>query len=341
MSTPSRLLSWVDSSYWMMHPPAYETMRAILTSWAGIPGGPLPLSRAEKDAAISAAQAAKPAPSYQAPSTIVVMSMFGVIAPRSGAIEDISQECCSLDMWSARYKQVMLDSNVAGVIINCDSPGGNVYQVAETAAMIRSLRDLKPNVAVCTGMSASACFYLYAQFRERVCCRSAEVGSIGVLMRHQDVSELMEELGVKNTYITSPRDGNKAEGNPFAPLAPESLEYLNSRTDEYYDMFLGDLAEGFELGKSGKSKIDQNWGRGRMIGAAKALELGMVDRIGTLQGEIDRMAQSLSKAGGGKRMGMEVSEEGAEAEAEGGTPIDPDEDDDRGLVRARARLRLV
>lgn len=331
-ATTSRLLSWVDSSYWMMHPPAYETMRAVLTAWAGVPGAPLPLSRAEKDEAISAAQAAKPAPNYQAPSTIVVMNMFGIIAPRSGAIDDISQECCSLDMWSARYKQVMLDSNVAGVVINCDSPGGNVYQVHECAELVYSLRDLKPNVGVVTGMSASACYYISSQFKELVCCMSAEVGSIGVLMRHQDVSKMMDELGVKNTYITSPRDGNKAEGNPFTPLAPESLEYLNSRTDEYYDMFLGALAQGRGVtGKSGKTKIDQDWGRGRMIGAQKALSLGMVDRIGTLQGEIDKMAQSLSK-GRGKGMGME---------AESGETVIPTANNDSEMARARARLRLA
>jgi signal peptide peptidase SppA len=264
------------------------------------------------------------------------MSIFGIIAPRSGAIEDISQECCSLDMWSSRYKQVMLDSNVAGVIVNCDSPGGNVYQVAETAALIRSLRGLKPNVAVCTGMAASACFYLYGQFKERVCCRSAEVGSIGVLMRHQDVSKMADELGVKNTYITSPRDGNKAEGNPFTPLSPESLEYLNSRTDEYYDMFLDDLSAGFEMGKSGKARIDQDWGRGRMIGAQMALSLGMVDRIGTLQGEIDKMAQSLSKGKGGMRMEAEI-EAGAVMETE----VVAAANDDSEMVRARARLRLA
>lgn len=333
-AAPSRLLSWVDSSYWMMHPPAYETMRAILTSWAGTPGAAPPLSRAEKDAAISAAQAAKPAPSYQAPSTIVVMSMFGIIAPRSGAVDDISQECCSLDMWAARYKQVMLDSNVAGVVINCDSPGGNVYQVPECAALIRSLRDLKPNVGVVTGMSASACYYLSAQFKELVCSPSAEVGSIGVLMRHNDISKMAEDTGLTVTYITSPRDGNKAEGNPFTPLAPDSAEFLNSRTDEYYNMFLSDLAEGRGIvGKSAKTMIDQEWGRGRMVGAAKALALGMVDRVGTLQSEIDKMAMSLSKAGGGKRMETE------QQDIETANDIEPESDHE--MVRARARLRLA
>lgn len=296
-----RLLSWVDSSYWAMHPPAFETMREIFASWAGAPGARLPLAREEKDAAIAAAQAARPALTYQAPATIVVLSMYGVISPRANMVDDISQECCSLDVWASRYQAAMMDSNVAGVIVKADSPGGNVIQVPETADLIYSLRELKPNVCVVTGMAASACYCLAAQFAELVASQSTEVGSIGVLMRHQEISKMAEEAGVVTTYITSPRDGNKAEGNPFTPLADDSKEYYNSRTDEYYAMFLAALARGRNLaGKDAATRIDQEWGRGRLVGAARALELGMIDRTGTLQGEIDRMAKA-KKAGSGVR----------------------------------------
>lgn len=303
-SSPSRVLSFIDSSYWAMHPPAFESMRAIIAAWSQVPGFSS-LSRAEKDDAISAAQAARPQPtSYQAPSTIAVLSMFGVISPRAEMVCDISQEGCSLDLWSAKYRQVMMDSNVAGVIVNLDSPGGNVYQVPETADLIYSLREMKPNVGVGTGMCASACYFLAAQFKECVASPSSEWGSIGVLMRHQEMSKMAEDMGVVTTYVTSPRDGNKAEGNPFTPLSDDSKEFYNSRTDEYYDMFLSALVRGRGVtGKAAKATVDQGWGRGRMLGASKALELGMVDRIGTLQSEIDKMSQMLAKgqkAGGAR-----------------------------------------
>jgi signal peptide peptidase SppA len=304
----SRILSWIDASYWMMHPPAFESMRGVVASWAQAPGAVAPLSRAEKDAAIAAAQAARPAPAYQAPSTIVVLSMFGVISPRSNMCSDLSQEGCSLDVWSAKYRSVMQDSNVAGVIVNVDSPGGNVYQVPETADLIYSLRHLKPNVGVVTGMSASAGYFLATQFEELVCGgRSTEVGSIGVLMRHQDLSKMASDAGVATTYITSPRDGNKAEGNPFTPLSDATKEYFNTRTDAYYEMFLAALARGRRMaGKGATATIDQEWGRGRLLGADRALELGMVDRISTLQVEIDLMAQKARKPGNGARADGQV-----------------------------------
>lgn len=293
----SKLLSWIDSTYWAMYPPAFESLRAVVSAWAG----PAPLSREDKDTAIASAQAARQAAVYQAPATIAVLSMFGVISPRAGMVSDLSQEGCSLDRWAAQYRSAMLDSNVAGVLVNADTPGGNVYQVQETADLIYSLREMKPNVCVVTGMGASAGLYLISQFRELVCSPSAEVGSIGVLMRHQEVSKMAEAEGVTTTYITSPRDGNKAEGNPFTPLAAESVEYYNSRTDEYYDMFLDALVRGRGVSRDGKTRIDREWGRGRMVGAAKALSLGMVDRVATIQDEIDRMAKGLKKTGVGAR----------------------------------------
>lgn len=298
----TRVLSFIDAGFWAMHPSFFESMRAIVASWAEAPGALPQLSRAEKDAAIQAAQAARPAQSYQAPTQIAMLSIFGTITPRGGGIDDMSQQCCSMESFSSRYISIMNDSNIDGVIVNIDSPGGNVFQVPECADTIYSLRDRKPNVAVVTGMCASAALWLGTQFSELVACPSSDIGSIGVLMRHEDVSKAAEMAGVAETYIESPRDGHKSEGNPFTPLAPDTKEYLNSRTDSYYEMFLSALARGRGVSARGNqsaiSIIDQTWGRGRMMGADAAKSLGMVDRVSTMQSEIDRMAGKLAKKNG-------------------------------------------
>lgn len=252
-----RVLAFVDESYWAMLPSAYESMRAILASWAELPNSPPRLSPPEREAAISAARDDQPSRTYTAPSSIAVLNMFGVIAPRVGMIE-MSTEGVALDQWAARYRKTMNDPEVAAVVVNCDSPGGNVYQVTETGDTIYSLRDLKPNVCVTTGMCASAGYWICSQFAELVCSPSAQVGSIGVLMCHHDVSKMAEEAGVEVTYISSPRGGNKSEGNPFTPLGEETIEWYNSQSDLYYADFLAALSRG----RAQKTKlIDQEWGR--------------------------------------------------------------------------------
>lgn len=287
----SRVLAYVDQSHWAMLPSAYVSMRAIVESWAHTPGSPPRLSPPEQQAAIEAAREDQPSRTYTAPSSIAVLSMFGIIAPRVGML-DMSSEGCPLDQWTARYKKAMNDPEVAGIVVNSDSPGGNVYQVQEAGDTIYSLRAQKPNVCVVTGMGASACYWLSTQFAELVVSPSAQVGSIGVLMCHEDISKAAEDAGVTVTYITSPRGGNKAEGNPFTPISEETVEWYNSQSDLYYAEFLSALSRG----RGPKPKvIDQQWGRGRMLGSRQALSLGMVDRINPLQMEIDRLALSLLK----------------------------------------------
>lgn len=340
----SRIMAFVDSTYWAMHTGAYLSFRSILERWDGrIPDIP----RAQKDQAILQAQQSTQASrdgvsTYVAPSTIAVMSLYGCISPRSGMVDDISQEGTCLDTWGARYKKAMTDPNIAATVTLHDSPGGNVQQVQETADLIYSLRGNKPNVGIVMGMSASADFWLATQHSELVCSPSSECGSIGVLMRHEDISKMLEDMGVIETFIESPSGGNKSEGNPFTTLSEDSIQYLTGRCDEYYQAFLSGLSRGRNV----KTKaIDQDWGRGRMVSAKTALSLGMVDRISTLQQEIDKMAQRVAGKKGGARaegdgaMEIEAAAAAVAVESAAVEPIDKPEDQTR--TRALHRLRLA
>jgi signal peptide peptidase SppA len=327
-----RILTFIDSSYWAMDLSAFCTFREVITRWAQTLGAPAPFSTEEKHAAIVLSQSAHAdalaaradtSLSAPAPKSIALLSIFGTITPRAGMVGDLSEMGCTMDRFARQYQAAMTDGNIAGVIVQIDSPGGNVYQVPETADLIYSLRDRKPNVGVVTGMCASAAFWLGAQFSELVATQSSELGSIGVLMKHEDVSKAAEEAGVKVTFITSPRDGNKAEGNPFTPLSDDSIAYYNSRTDAYYTMFLSALKKG--RGAHGNKDIGKAWGAGRMVGAAQAVELGMADRIGTMQGEVERMTGKAGGQGNGNGSGGRRAEIG----------------DRERITAAQARLRLA
>jgi signal peptide peptidase SppA len=329
-----------------MWEPAFRTFLSVVEMrCAGVL-----LSREEKDRRISEAQSlpihaeAQQASTTQAPQQIRVLSMNGTICPRMSYLSDMSEEGTSLQIFGAEYTRAMKDSNVAGIMVMIDSPGGNVFQVEETADLIYSYRDTKPNVGVICGMSASAGLWLPSQFRELVACPSADIGSIGVLMRLQDMSKMAEMSGVKVTYVEAPRGGYKSEGNPFTPPGDETIEHYTSRCEEYYDSFIKGLARG--RGTKPKT-VDRDWGRGRMMGAKSALSLGIVDRIGTVQSEMERMMAQVSKKGRG---GMRAAEERVPVLAEGQVEVEtPTADlapeqavpDNNARNLAISRLRLV
>lgn len=291
---PLRTLHFLTEGYWAIEPTRFYNMLAILEARCGI-GLSLPLTRDEKDAAISAAQASREPTTYSSPPQIKVLSLYGTICPRMSYLSDVSQEATSLDAFTARYRAEMADSNTGGIIILIDSPGGHVFGVEEAGEVIYSYRDTKPNVGIVTGMDASAALWLSTQFRELVACPSSDIGSIGVLVRHDDVSAHAEMEGLKVTFITAPEGGYKSEGNPFEALSPDCEEHYKARCGEYYQSFLKALSRGRGVKPAA---IDRDWGRGRMMGAQDAKRLGIVDRIGTVQGEIDKMAQQIAKRGG-------------------------------------------
>jgi capsid assembly protease len=289
---PLRTLHFLTEGYWAIEPSRFYNMLAIVEARCGLG---LPLTRTEKDAAISAAQASREPTTYSSPPQIKVLSLYGTICPRMSYLSDVSQEATSLDAFTARYRAEMADPNTGGIIILIDSPGGNVFGVEEAGEVIYSYRDTKPNVGIVTGMCASAALWLSTQFKELVACPSSDIGSIGVLMRHDDVSARAEMEGLKVTFITAPENGYKSEGNPFEPSTPEFEDHCRMRCGEYYQSFLKALSRGRSVKTA---TIDKDWGRGRMMGAQAAKSLGIVDRIGTVQGEIDRMAQQVAKRGG-------------------------------------------
>jgi len=335
----SGLLSWFDSQFWAIEPSMYETLRSFLVTRAT--NGGVFTAREEKDAAINAARSDRSSGNYSMPSTnqsggggliISVMSLYGIISPRAGMVADMSQEGCTLDSWLARYKSARLDPNVGATFTLIDSPGGNVVQTAETADEIYALRSVpavhrangtKPDVAIIIGSCASAAFWLGAQFGELVCCPTGMVGSIGVRSMFKDVTGADEKEGIKYFPVTSPKGGYKNEGDPHAGMPDEeSIAWAQKQSDEFYNMFTGALARGRGVKKS---VVQSDWLKGRMATAPMALELGMVDRINTVQAEIDAM---VVRIGGGKK---NAATTGAQSE----------NPDDRALAAAKFRIHTA
>ena len=90
-------------------------------------------------------------------------------------------------------------------------------------------------------MAASAAYWLASAANEVIITPSGEVGSIGVLAAHQDVSAAMDRDGIKTTLVSAGR--YKTEGNPFEPLTDDARGYLQSRVDDYYGMFIRAVAD--------------------------------------------------------------------------------------------------
>lgn len=230
---------------------------------------------------------------------IRAVRLHGTIMPRGNMLSDMSG-AVSLERFGQVFRQAAEDAMTSAIILDIDSPGGQVAMVPETVEMIRSYRrEDRPIVAIANTMAASAAYWIAMAADELVVTPSGEVGSIGVYMMHQDVSRLMDAQGVVTTFISEgPR---KVEGNPFQPLDDAARRALQADARAFYEMFTSDVAKArgvpVSVVRADPESSDRHMGGGRCYHAREAVRLGMADRVETR----DQLVARLSKRGGGTR----------------------------------------
>lgn len=222
-------------------------------------------------------------PAERRVQSVAVLPLFGTIFPRANLMTEVSG-ATSAEMFGKQFAALVNDPAVSAIVLDVNSPGGQVNGVDEVSSQIRAARGIKPIVAVANYTMASAAYWIGSAADEIVVAPSAEVGSIGVFAVHKDMSAALMAEGVKVSLISQGR--YKTEANPYEPLTEEARAAIRDSVKQYYDSFVAAVAKnrGVDV-----EQVRNGFGEGRMVGARRALELGMADRIGTLDETIDRL----------------------------------------------------
>ncbi len=216
-------------------------------------------------------------PGPEAGGGVGVLPLYGPIFPKANMMTQMSG-ATSMESWKQDFREMMNNDRVQSIVMDVDSPGGSTYGIPEMAREIRAARDVKPIYAVANGgMIASAALYLASQATQMFASESSFVGSLGVLIAHEDQSQNDAKEGFKTTFIHAGK--HKVEGNPHEPLSEAGKEYMQGIVDEIYGGFVQAVADGRNLPTE---TVDRDFGQGRMFTAPKALEVGMIDGIATL-----------------------------------------------------------
>lgn len=174
----------------------------------------------------------------------------------------------------ATVRRALADPSVKTIDLVVDSPGGSVLGLPETADVIREANRVKPVRAFVTGIAASAAYWLASQASTISLTPSGEVGSVGVLDIHADISKALDNAGVKVTAITAGEF--KTERAPFVPLSEDAKAYAQRGVDAFY----GDFLSAIRRGRGARVSASSTFGGGRMLSAKDALATGMVDFLG-------------------------------------------------------------
>jgi signal peptide peptidase SppA len=201
------------------------------------------------------------------------ISVFGVLG-QNEAFADTDYSAIRQNV-----RRQLADSSVKTIDMIIDSPGGSVLGLPETADVIHAANRVKPVRAFVSGIAASAAYWLASQASTITLTPSGEVGSVGVLDLHADISKALESSGVKITAVVS--DPKKVERAPFTALTDDAKAHMQTGVNAWYGDFLSAVRRG-----RGARAVDCGqgaFGGGRMLDARTARSLGMVDFLGGVQ----------------------------------------------------------
>lgn len=246
------------------------------------------LEAAEIQARIAAAAAGHgPRSGGQRSANVAVIPIYGTILPRAGLMSNFSGGS-SAEGIAGDFEAAMADPGVDAIVLDIDSPGGQVQGIPELADRIRGARGTKPISAVANHSALSAAYWIASAADEIVATPSGEVGSIGVVTAHQELSAAQEKAGVRTTLLY--RGKRKVEGNRFEPLTPEARASIEGDLDTFDRMFSAGVAKG--RGVPIATVRGPAFGEGAHVLAQAALAAGMIDRVDTLEATIRRVGRA-------------------------------------------------
>jgi len=185
--------------------------------------------------------------SMQYPENVSVINIYGTLVHKSAGLRPMSG-LTSYDSIAAQLDLALDDSNTDTIVLDINSPGGEVSGCFDLADYIYQSRSIKPILAFINDTGCSAA-YAIASAAERVyCTRTANVGSIGVIMVHADQSSANMSKGIK--YTTIFKGNHKADFSPNSPLSPEVIALAQEKVNDIYGIFISTVARNMGLSES-------------------------------------------------------------------------------------------
>ena len=220
-----------------------------------------------------------------APS-IAVIPVHGTLVKRTAGLNAASGLTSYTEI-GAMLEAALADPQVAGILLDIDSPGGEAAGSFELARTIREATKTKPVWAVANDSAFSAAYAIGAAANRLIVSETGGVGSIGVIAVHVDQSVKDANEGYRFTAVTA---GNrKNDFSPHEALTPSAKADLQAEVDRLYGLFVDHVAA--------MRRLDAADVRGTEAGlffGGNAISAGLADAVGTLDSALTDFSLYLS-----------------------------------------------
>lgn len=226
--------------------------------------------------------AIKDVPNLKATNKVAVIYAEGNI------VDGSDSEGVAGDRFAKIIADVRADKDVKAVVLRVNSPGGSVMASEKIKAELDLLRENVPVIASYGDYAASGGYWISANCDYIFSNATTLTGSIGVFSMIPDIGgTIKNKLHVTVTPVKSNDHADML--GMMRPLTPKEEAYMQASVERIYTKFTSIVAEGRDMTVEAVDEIAQ----GRVWTGAEALEIGLVDQIGTLEDAIEYAALSI------------------------------------------------
>ena len=247
----------------------------------------------------------------------------------------------SIETLAKTFQSAVDDPAVKAILLNIDSPGGQVNGIHEMGELIYAARVAKPVWAYSGGMAASAAYWLGTAAERLVIDATASVGSIGVVALMVDWSKFDERVGIQEVEIVSSQSPNKRPD----VKTEEGRTQIRKELDALADVFIDRVAR--NRGVTVETVLS-DFGQGGILVGYGAVTAGMADEIGSFEGvmaDLQSKVQNNHHIGGFSMSEQEqpvtVTREYLDAEHKALVESIKDEGFQAGVEWERARIKAL
>src|SRR6201987_3852396 len=204
---------------------------------------------------------------------IAVITMRGLISSSlPGSVTD-----SMVDDMRAALEQPREDRNVKAVVLEVDSPGGEVTASDAIYSALVKVRARKPVVVYMDSLAASGGYYVSCGGKFLMASDTTITGSIGVIIQTLNYDQLFNKVGLASVVFKSGKFKDMLNG--ARPITPEERELVQSFIMKTYDKFLGIVAKERRLPAD---QLRNTVADGRILSGKEALQNKLIDGLGEL-----------------------------------------------------------
>ncbi len=175
-------------------------------------------------------------------------------------------------------QQAREDENVRAVVLEVDSPGGEVTASDVIYNAVVKTRAKKPVVVYMDSLAASGGYYISCGGKYLMANETTITGSIGVIIQTLNYEQLFNKVGLASVVFKSGKFKDMLNG--ARPITPEERDYIQSFVMKTYDKFLGIVARERNLSADG---LRNGIADGRILSGKDALGYKLIDGLGQIE----------------------------------------------------------